>query len=172
MLPRLSTAGRRMAAASSIRVSRCFPHPPAASRLDCRRARRQHVVRGREYPVPGSDRQCHRAHHARRRHHRVSVARSEGALWNRRRSRRGGLVRRFLWAKGRSHDGCDIMWRDIPFDRHDPTTWGKPFIRLPFYRGGPFEKAANTPLLHGAFDQLVGKGRWVPSDRPHPGTIG
>lgn len=30
-----------------------------------------------------------------------------------------------------AEEGCDIMWRDIPFDRHDPTTWTQPVIRLP-----------------------------------------
>ena len=26
----------------------------------------------------------------------------------------------------------------------------------------PFREAANTPVLHAAFDQLVGAGRWLP----------
>src|SRR5262249_61069224 len=42
--------------------------------------------------------------------------------------------------------------------------------------GGTVPKAANTPLLHAAFDQLVGRGRWVPRNGlgtfpvrfPHP----
>ena len=55
-----------------------------------------------------------------------------------------------------------IMWRDIPCDPHDPTTWTRPVIRLPGYGQAPFRQAANTPVLHAAFDQLVGKGRWVP----------
>ena len=63
-----------------------------------------------------------------------------------------------------AEQGCAIMWRDIPFNPHDPATWTKPVIRLVGYGGGPFEKAANTPLLHDAFDRLVGKGRWEPRD--------
>src|SRR5262245_19942184 len=47
-----------------------------------------------------------------------------------------------------------IMWRDMPCDPHDPATWTRPVIRLPGYGGGPFQKAANTPVLHAAFDQL------------------
>ncbi|MBX9599913.1 MAG: phytanoyl-CoA dioxygenase [Bryobacteraceae bacterium] len=72
--------------------------------------------------------------------------------------------------------GCAIMWRDIPFDPHDPTTWTKPVVRLDGYGGGPFEKAANLPFLHAAYDRLVGKGLWVRPDGlgtfpvrfPHP----
>lgn len=63
-----------------------------------------------------------------------------------------------------AEEGCAIMWRDIPFDPHDPATWTKPVIRLPGYGGGPFEKAVNTPVLHDAFDRLVGKGRWEQRD--------
>lgn len=77
-------------------------------------------------------------------------------------------------------EGCAIMWRDIPFDSHDPATWTKPVIRLPGYGGGPFQKAANTPVLHAAFDRLVGMGRWVARDGlgsfpvrfPHPDDPG
>jgi len=79
-----------------------------------------------------------------------------------------------------AEEGCEIMWRDIPFDPHDPATWTKPIIRLPGYGGGPFQKAANTPVLHDAFDRLVGKGRWVQRDGlgsfpvrfPHPDDPG
>jgi hypothetical protein len=52
-----------------------------------------------------------------------------------------------------------IMWRDIPCDPNDPATWTRPVIRLPGYGGEPFQQAANAPVLHAAFDQLVGKGR-------------
>ena len=61
-----------------------------------------------------------------------------------------------------AEQGRAIMWREIPFDPHDPATWTKPVVRLPGYGAGPFQKAANTPVLHDAFDRLVGKGRWVP----------
>lgn len=74
----------------------------------------------------------------------------------------------------------DIMWCDIPFDRNDPSTWTLPVIRLPGYGGGPFQTAANMPVLHKAFDQLVRKGRWLPRSGlgsfpirfPHPDSAG
>lgn len=74
----------------------------------------------------------------------------------------------------------EIMWRDLPCDPNDPATWTKPVIRLPGYRQEPFRKAVNTPILHAAFDQIVGKGRWLPRDGlgifpvrfPHPDDPG
>ncbi|WP_285009698.1 hypothetical protein [Pedobacter faecalis] len=30
------------------------------------------------------------------------------------------------------------------------------------YTQEPFVKAANSPALHNAFDQLVGQGKWIP----------
>ncbi len=73
-----------------------------------------------------------------------------------------------------------IMWCDIPCAPDDPKTWTRPVIRLPGYGGGPFAAGANTPILHAAFDQLVGIGRWAPRDGlgsfpvrfPHPGDPG
>jgi len=77
-------------------------------------------------------------------------------------------------------EGREIMWRDLPCDRNDPATWTKPVIRLPGYGQEPFRKAVNTPILHAAFDQIVGKGRWRPRDGlgtfpvrfPHPDDPG
>jgi hypothetical protein len=59
----------------------------------------------------------------------------------------------------------EILWKDLPCDRHDPSTWTSPVIRLDYYTQEPFVQAINTPALHQAFDQLVGKGRWFPRDR-------
>jgi hypothetical protein len=56
----------------------------------------------------------------------------------------------------------DILWKDTGVDRHDPSTWTKPVIRLGDYSHEPFRQIANTPVLHNAFDQLVGKGNWLP----------
>jgi hypothetical protein len=56
----------------------------------------------------------------------------------------------------------EILWKDTGCDPDDPTTWTKPVIRLGDYSGGPFQQAANTPVLHNAFDALVGKHRWFP----------
>jgi hypothetical protein len=58
--------------------------------------------------------------------------------------------------------GRALLWRDTGCDPDDPATWTKPVIRLGHYGQEPFRKAANTPVLHAAFDQLVGKGRWRP----------
>jgi hypothetical protein len=79
-----------------------------------------------------------------------------------------------------AEEARSIMWRDLPCDPHDRATWTRPVIRLPGYGEGPFRKAANTPLLHAAFDQLVGRGRWIPRNGlgtfpvrfPHPGDPG
>ncbi|MBZ5612150.1 MAG: phytanoyl-CoA dioxygenase [Acidobacteriia bacterium] len=65
--------------------------------------------------------------------------------------------------------GRSILWRDTGCDEHDPTTWTKPVIRLGMYGQDPFHRAVNTPVLHEAFDQLVGPGRWLP--RPNLGTF-
>ncbi|MGL4262442.1 MAG: phytanoyl-CoA dioxygenase family protein [Afipia sp.] len=55
-----------------------------------------------------------------------------------------------------------ILWRDTGCDPDDPKTWTRPVIRLGQYGQQPFVRAANTPLLHHAFNQLVGKDRWQP----------
>jgi hypothetical protein len=55
-----------------------------------------------------------------------------------------------------------ILWQDTGCDPTDVSTWTRPVIRLGMYSQPPFVDAANTPVLHGAFDQLVGRGRWLP----------
>src|SRR5436190_17809243 len=73
-----------------------------------------------------------------------------------------------------------ILWRDLPCDPDDPATWTRPVVWLGGYGQEPFRKAVNRPLLHAAFDQLVGKGRWRPRDGlgtfpvrfPHPDDPG
>lgn len=59
-------------------------------------------------------------------------------------------------------DACRaVLWRDAGLDAADASTWTKPVIRLGNYHDPAFVGAANTPVLHGAFDRLVGCGRWV-----------
>lgn len=58
--------------------------------------------------------------------------------------------------------GRRILWRATGCDPDDPASWTKPVIRLDQYGQPPFVEAANTPLLHEAYDQLVGPGRWLP----------
>ena len=64
--------------------------------------------------------------------------------------------------RGLADQARSILWRDTGCDESDPATWTKPVIRLGAYGQEPFAKAVNTPLLHKAFDQLVGAGRWRP----------
>ncbi len=59
-------------------------------------------------------------------------------------------------------EACSVLWKDLGCDPHDPTTWTRPVVRLGMYSQAPFVEAANTPILHRAFDQLVGDGRWIP----------
>jgi hypothetical protein len=53
-----------------------------------------------------------------------------------------------------------ILWRDTGCDPHNAATWTKPVIRLSGYKEPPFLKAERTPVLHTAFNQIAGKGRW------------
>ncbi len=53
-----------------------------------------------------------------------------------------------------------ILWQATGCNPDDPATWTAPVIRLGMFTQPPFIEAANTPRLHAAFDQLVGRGRW------------
>ncbi|ANW01724.1 phytanoyl-CoA dioxygenase family protein [Bradyrhizobium icense] len=61
-----------------------------------------------------------------------------------------------------AEEGRAILWRDTGCDPVDKKTWTRPVIRLGYYGQEPFREAVNTPVLHAAFDQLVGSGRWRP----------
>jgi hypothetical protein len=61
-----------------------------------------------------------------------------------------------------AEEGRSILWRDLPCDADDPSTWTRPVVRLGQYGDAPFRDAVNSPVLHAAFDQLVGKARWRP----------
>lgn len=73
-----------------------------------------------------------------------------------------------------------ILWRETGCNQEDPTTWTRPVVRLGDFPQEPFRKAANTPVLHAAFDELVGPGRWLPRQSlggfpirfPHPDDPG
>ncbi|MCM5527881.1 phytanoyl-CoA dioxygenase family protein [Parasegetibacter sp. NRK P23] len=56
----------------------------------------------------------------------------------------------------------DILWKDLPCDRLNPSTWTKPVIRLGMYTQQPFIDSLNTDKLHSAFNQLIGENRWIP----------
>lgn len=58
-----------------------------------------------------------------------------------------------------------IFWKDLRAHGclpDDPGTWTHPVIRLGMYEQKPVVAAANTPVLHAAFDQLAGPGCWRP----------
>jgi hypothetical protein len=94
---------------------------------------------------------------------------------------RDGFVRldhafpRELAAEARS-----ILWRETGCDPQDRATWARPVVRLAECSEPPFRRAANTALLHAAFDILVGPGRWIPRESlgsfairfPHPDDPG
>lgn len=61
-----------------------------------------------------------------------------------------------------AEEARNILWKDTGCDSNDKSTWIKPVVRLGMYNQEPFIKAANTTILHTAFDQLVGKGNWIP----------
>jgi len=73
-----------------------------------------------------------------------------------------------------------ILWQATGCDPEDRTTWTRPVIRLGDFAEGPFREAVNTEVLHSAFDELAGEGRWVPRASvggfpirfPHPGDAG
>ncbi|RFS86639.1 phytanoyl-CoA dioxygenase [Actinomadura spongiicola] len=55
-----------------------------------------------------------------------------------------------------------VIWDDLGADPDDPSTWPGPIVTRPGYALPPFVAAVTTPRLHGAFDALVGEGRWQP----------
>ncbi|WP_274424359.1 phytanoyl-CoA dioxygenase family protein [Chelativorans sp. YIM 93263] len=60
-----------------------------------------------------------------------------------------------------ARQGRDQLWSAMGLSPDAPETWKQPVVRLGFMTGKPFVAAANTPLLHGAYDALVGEGRWL-----------
>ena len=77
---------------------------------------------------------------------------------------------------GIAQEARAILWRETGCDPEDPRTWTRPVVRLADCAQEPFRKAANTDVLHAAFDDLVGENRWVPRESlggivirfPHP----
>lgn len=55
-----------------------------------------------------------------------------------------------------------ILWKETGCDPDRPITWTTPVVRVGELRHESFLSAANTPILHRAFDQLVGKDNWHP----------
>jgi hypothetical protein len=61
-----------------------------------------------------------------------------------------------------ANDCRKILWEATQCDPTNPASWTQPVIRIGELEHEPFRKAANTTLLHDAFDQLAGKGNWKP----------
>ncbi|MFD7276635.1 phytanoyl-CoA dioxygenase family protein [Streptomyces sp. NPDC059862] len=61
-----------------------------------------------------------------------------------------------------AEDCARLLWRETGYDPEDPGTWKAPVHWVAAMAHGPFAAAANSPVLHEAFDVLVGAGRWVP----------
>lgn len=81
---------------------------------------------------------------------------------------RDGFVRLdHAFSRQTAEDARAILWRATGCDPDDPSTWTRPVVRLDQFGQAPFREAAHTQVLHGAFDQLVGQGRWLPL-----GTLG
>jgi hypothetical protein len=59
-------------------------------------------------------------------------------------------------------EAVDILWRDIPFDRHAPETWIEPVVWLGMYAQSPFIASVNSDKLYAIFNQLAGVGNWLP----------
>jgi len=55
-----------------------------------------------------------------------------------------------------------ILWEATKCDPNNPESWTQPVIRIGELGFEPFKKAANTEVLRNAFDQLAGKGNWLP----------
>lgn len=60
--------------------------------------------------------------------------------------------------------GREILWRATGCDPDDASTWIEPVVRLWDHAEQPFRTAVNAPVLHEAFDQLIGHSRWVPRE--------
>ena len=61
-----------------------------------------------------------------------------------------------------ANEARNILWKDIPSDPNDKSTWTQPVVWLGMHAEEPFIKAANNSTLYSAFDQLVGKDKWLP----------
>ncbi|QEC68635.1 phytanoyl-CoA dioxygenase family protein [Panacibacter ginsenosidivorans] len=67
-----------------------------------------------------------------------------------------------VFSEATAEEARNILWKDAGCDPNDASTWTKPVVRLGDYAQEPFRKAVNNEMLHTAFNQLVGKGRWLP----------
>jgi hypothetical protein len=57
-----------------------------------------------------------------------------------------------------------ILWTATGCDPDNAATWTKPVIRIGELGLEPFKRVANTAILLRVFDQLAGKGNWLPRE--------
>lgn len=87
---------------------------------------------------------------------RVDLAMEEAFL-------RDGFVKIEGAFDARTATACaDLLWERTGCDPRDPATWTQAVHWVFDMAQPPFREAANTPVLHAAFDRLVGPGRWTP----------
>ena len=61
-----------------------------------------------------------------------------------------------------ARDCVSLLWKETNCNPDNPATWTQPVVRVGELGYEPFVKAANTPILHSAYDQLVGRDNWLP----------
>jgi hypothetical protein len=74
----------------------------------------------------------------------------------------GAVALRGAFSRKIAEECRATLWRATGCDEHDPATWSQPVIRVDFREDPPFRAAAQSPVLHEAFDLLAGVGRWSP----------
>lgn len=76
---------------------------------------------------------------------------------------RDGYVKiEHAFSAGLAEQCRDELWAEIGLSPDEPRNWTQPVVRVASKSSPPFVEAANTTLLHEAYDQLVGAGRWLP----------
>ncbi|MAZ17678.1 MAG: phytanoyl-CoA dioxygenase [Ahrensia sp.] len=53
------------------------------------------------------------------------------------------------------------LWMATGLSPDEPEDWTRPVVRVGFMSSPPFVEAANTAVLHEAYDLLAGEGRWI-----------
>lgn len=62
------------------------------------------------------------------------------------------------FARRTAEDCARLLWRETGCDPADPGTWDRPVHWVSDMAQGPFSAAPNSPVLHEAYDLLVGPG--------------
>ena len=74
---------------------------------------------------------------------------------------RGYLKLEGAFDPGLARQCRDELWAAMGLAPDRPEGWTRPVVRIASMTSPPFVAAANTPMLHQAYDALVGQGRWV-----------